>query len=81
MKTAMTILSATALLALGACAKHDDAGANATTEQATTNFSEFGNDSGFASENVVLPEENATALNTTDSNTAELNSVTPANTN
>lgn len=77
MKTVITILSASALLTLGACAKHDDVGANAASEQTTANVEEFGNDSSFASENVILPQENATVPDTADLNTADLNTGSP----
>lgn len=81
MKTAITILSAMALLALGACAKQDDVGANTATEESTTNFDELGNDSSFGSDNVILPADNATAPNAADTGTADLNNVAPSNTN
>lgn len=59
MKT-FTTLAAVALLSLAACTKQDDTAANVVSEPATGNAEAFGNDGAFASDNVILPQENAT---------------------
>lgn len=59
MKTFAT-LATVALLSLAACAKQDDTSANIVSEPATGNAEAFGNDATFASDNVILPQENAT---------------------
>lgn len=64
----LSIIAATALLSLSACAKQEEPAANVAGGEA------LANDGVFASENVILPGENVT-----DASLANL-SAAPANT-
>lgn len=77
MKTLITVALAAALLPLSACGKKDGADANVVSEEATGNADTFGNEDTFASDNVIVPQENATDVNVLD--VAPTNGVDPAN--
>lgn len=64
MKTLAITLGAAMLLSLAACAKQDATTGN--TDAAATNTAAYDENGTFASENVILPEDNATADAATD---------------
>ena len=70
MKTSTIIASTAVLLLLAACAKRDGS-ADTAGAQATANFAEFGNDAGFAADNVIVPENDAAEPNASDTNASD----------
>lgn len=62
MKTLATVMTAATLLALAACAKPDDGAANIVIENTAGDVESVGNDTTFASDNVLLPQQNSTDL-------------------
>lgn len=66
MKTIASALAIATLLSLTACAKQGDTGANLSGDEAAINAGTIGNDGAFASDNVILPEDNVTDADIAD---------------